>query len=223
MINIDSSIRDIVSSSWQYWHGRETITLTSRTKSSDTAYTIKNCKRFDRTKADIPAQHQGAVVGVDLEWFIPTASLPSSLVPKIYDTITPGDGGEYIIQSCNQNGWKNWWKLQTKNIVVALGLSDTITLLRGNYFNDGGVKTARSYTPLFSVPGKVIETSEEYIEQLLGKRQAKISYEIHTTKFLRWEPGDRIQDAAGNIYQIVSSQAPNVIDLLNVLVCERIS
>lgn len=223
MINIDDQIRNIVSDSWQYWHGRETIGFVSRTSTTETPYTIYDCKRFDRSKADIPAQHQGAVVGMDLEWFIPTAKIPSGLSPKISDIIVPKEGDEYVIQSVSQNGWRNWWRVQSKNIVLAYGLTDTLTLLRPHSINEGGTKLILSYATIFSTNGKIIETSEEYSEQTLGKRQAKRNYEIHSVRFLPWEPGDRIQDQSGIVYQIISSQAPNTIDSLNVFVCERVS
>lgn len=223
MLDFDEAIRATINTSWQYWHGRETVTLSVHTDAGETLYVVDDCKRFDVTKSDIPGQKQGAIVGADIEWLIPFEKLDDGILPKISDAIIPASGDEFVVQSVNQNGWRNWYKLTCRDISLTPGLVDTITLQRPHYVNTGGVREVLGYSALYSVTGKVIEIASEYSPGLLGKRQAKQTFEVHTSRAVRWTPGDRIGDAKGNIYQITGSQPPSIIDALNILNCERIA
>lgn len=220
---ITESIKPIIEDSWQWWANRETITLTINGDESAPSYLIEDTKRFDVTKQDIPSQKQGGLVGFDYVWIIPSIKLPESITPKISDIITPQEGGEYVIQNVMLNGWKNWHRVTVRNLVLALGLSDKISFNRPIYTNSGGTRKISSYSVIRNnVPAKIVQVAGDIADDLLGKRQNRERYEIHSSWFVPWQPGDQVKDQNGFVYQIVGNSTPNTIDSYNLYVVERV-
>ena len=221
-VAITAAVQGILSTSYVWWQNTESVTLTVAGSAPEQSYTVTNCKRFDVSDRDLPAQKQGGLVAFDLVWLLPVATL-GGVVPKVADIITPSSGVEFTIQDLNQNGWRTWFKATARNLKLALGLSDLIGFWRPNYSNAGGTRSIAGYVPfMLAIPAKIVEIGDDYSPDLLGKRQAKQRYEIHSAKFVRWEPGDQIRDQNGTIFQIVGSTTPNTIDSLNLFTCERI-
>jgi hypothetical protein len=224
VIQINTSVGSLLAGSWQFWHNRETITLVVVGRTSDLEYTVDDCKRFEITKRDIPTQRTGAFTGHDLVWIIPTGKVPGFVVPKVADRVRDAAGTEYTVLDTFRNGWQNWDRLVTRNLVFAYDLRDTISHWRAaNTQDTGGGRVAGTYTEVKSgVPAKVQEVTSAR-EDLLGKRQARRTYEIHCGQMIDWRPTDQIRDQNGLVYQITAGSAPGTIDTADiVLTVERI-
>jgi hypothetical protein len=224
MLNLNQSVRNILGQSWRYWHGRESITFISTGRVSDTEYTVDDAKRFEVTSRDIPTQRTGAFTGSDLVWILPATKLPGLLSPKIADRIKDSAGNEYTILDSFRNGWQNWWKLSTRDLIFAYDLRDTIShWSAANTQDAGGGRVPGTYTQIKSnVPAKIQEITAAR-EDLLGKRQARRTYEIHCGQMIDWKPTDQIIDQNSVVYQIVSTGAVGTIDGASiVLTAERV-
>lgn len=250
-MNVTAPVASILSGSWQWWQNRESVTLIKAGEdvtypllandsdaftfdgdsndiivysgTSELRYTINDVKRFEVNIQDIPPQKQGGYLGYDLLWIIPKVKMPAGVTPEVADSILTPSGDEYVIQDVFQNGWKNWYRLNTRNLVLAYGLSDLISFWRPSYTNSGGTRSIASYIPVWTnLPGKIVEAGDDFAADLLGKRQVRQRYEIHSSKFFRWQPGDQIRDNNGNIFQILSNTAVNVITNYNQYNCEKV-
>ncbi len=223
MKSFSQSLKDITANSWKYWHGKETVTLVV-SGTPEISYSVDEAKRFEVTTRDIPTQKTGAFVGADLIWIIPSAKLPGILNPKIADRVVDAYGNSYTVLDTFENGWRNWWKLTTRNLVFAYSLKDVISHWTAQNSKDsGGGRIAGTYTKVKeNVPAKIQEITSAR-EDLLGKRQARRIYEIHCGEMIDWSPTDQIRDQHGIIYQTVSAGAVGIIDgASTVLTVERV-
>lgn len=245
-MSVTTSVAAWLAGSWQYWQNRETVTLVLSTGQEtpaeavvgtdgnpgeqppdpvvlDAEYTIQECKRFDVNQRDVPTIKTGGYTSFDLVWILPKAKMPTGVAPKPGDIIRDAESVEYTVLDSFQNGWKTWYRLNTRNLTLAYGLSDTLEFSRPIYSNAGGTKRVSSYATLASgIPGKVLETGGSYESDLLGKRQFRDSIEIHSSRWVDLYPGDRITDQNGNIFQVTVVGIPYQLDMLTQYTCERI-
>lgn len=250
-MNVTAPVASILSNSWQWWQNRESVTLIRAgwdteyplnandfdsigfsgnaedllvySSTTELRYTVNDVKRFEINIQDIPPQKQGGYLGHDLLWIIPSVKMPAGVIPKVADAIMTSNGDEYVVQDVFQNGWKNWYRLNTRNLVLAYGLSDLISFWRPSYTNQGGTRSITQYLPVWeNLPAKIVEAGDDFAADLLGKRQVRQKYEIHSSKFFRWLPGDQIRDNKGNIFQIISNTAVNTITNYNQYNCEKV-
>jgi len=245
-MDITLAVKELLRDSYQWWGNLETISLSRPSEgftgvsdilaapgvmlewqrggairySNDLGLTLRNCKRFDIDIRDIPQQRQGGLLSGDLQWVIPVVSLPSGVYPRVADIITDESGVEHTILDTNQNGWRSWYRLNTRNISLAHGLSEVLSFMRPLFVNDGGSKRVSGYEQIGGlVPGKVIEVADEFTDSVIGKRQTRLRYEVHSSRFVRWSPGHQIRSGQLSL-QIVSSTAPDLIDGLVIYQCE---
>ena len=244
-MTVTSSVASWLSGSWQYWHNRETVTLVQSNglgsspeatvgvdgnPGEQPAHAVTNpesvvtdCKRFDVNQRDVPSVKTGGYTSFDLVWIIPKAKLPTGVAPKPGDIVRDAGMAEYTVLDSFQNGWKTWYRLTTRNLTLAYGLSDTLVFSRPNYQNAGGTRLVTSYTTLASgIPGKVISTGGSYEPDLIGKRQFRDAIEVHSARWIDMMPGYRITDQTGGIYQVVSMGPPYQLDMLTQYTCERV-
>lgn len=251
MLTVSESVAATLSGSWQWWQGRETVDLITAPSfpvlvvgpslalvalspdgtrkltigSTGTSQTvqIQNAKRFEVTERDIPAARTGAFTGGDLIWIIPAAMVPSYVVPKIGDKIIPAEGDSYTILDVFKNGWRNWYKFTTRNLVFVYNLKDTIRLCVAQDLPGAGGMRITTYAESAGMAAKVIETAGSR-EDLLGQRQRRKSYEIHVGEVFTWKASDRLKDQHGNIYQIVGNGPVGTIDNAGMIIeAERVN
>jgi hypothetical protein len=221
-MNINRPVSKLLAGSWKWWVGRETITYVSIMPDGiESEYIIDDTKRFEISQRDAPPQKTGGYIAGDMTWIIPSQKLPAMIYPKMGDRIKDCCDAEFTILDSFQNGWQNWWRLSVRNLVFVLGLRNTLSFWRPQYVNSGGTRSVSAYTPIrLNVPGKIIETGDEYTPDTFGVRQTRERFDIYSLYWIRWEPGDQIRDQAGKIYTIISSGPPNQLDAANLYTCE---
>lgn len=70
----------------------------------------------------------GMYTAVDLVWHLPVAELPES--PRLGDVILDGDNQQWTILTVKQATLGARWRCETRNVSVAFGLDDTISVLK---------------------------------------------------------------------------------------------
>ena len=78
-VAITAAVQGILSTSYVWWQNTESVTLTVAGSEPEQSYTVTNCKRFDVSDRDLPAQKQGGLVAFDLVWLLPVATLHAVL------------------------------------------------------------------------------------------------------------------------------------------------
>ncbi len=70
----------------------------------------------------------GLYTAVDLVWHLPVAELPES--PRLGDVILDGDDQRWTILTVKRATLGARWRCETRNVSVAFGLDDTISVLK---------------------------------------------------------------------------------------------
>ena len=70
----------------------------------------------------------GLYTAVDLVWHLPVAELPES--PRLGDVILDGDDQRWTILTVKRATLGARWRCETRNVSVAFGLDDTISILK---------------------------------------------------------------------------------------------
>ena len=119
--------------------GVETVTLLRRGSTTGAAGTvIAHALRRAMTAAEASIVNRGDVhkkvassglhTAADLTWHLPTAELPQA--PRLGDLILDGGGQRWTILEVKRTTLGARWRCATRNVAVAFGLDDTISVLK---------------------------------------------------------------------------------------------
>jgi hypothetical protein len=209
------------------WDNTEAVTYTvyGQTVSNigyTQPYSISVAKRRSISNADIPSQKTGILTADDLVWLIPAAVIDNEVRPNINDYITDSSNRIWTVLSTQLNNLQSTWRLVTRDLILAEKLSDSMALYRPTNTIDAAGSRVTSYTLITdNIPARVQETGTE-IADTFGKKAVKTRYDIHLGIRIDWQATDQLRNEAGDIFQIVSGSAPDIIDLLQVVTAEVI-
>lgn len=205
-----------LSDDYLIWDNRETITYTAEKRSGDSAYVIDDCKRRALTYREL-AFSGGAYTSGDRAWLIPTAVIPDGITPKIADRVTDDDGAVWTVLEAALNTYQSWWRLLTRNIVLAADLREVVTLSSPSTAQDAaGGRTPVYSTAVADLPAKILE-GEVTSEDQLGKRQAVRRFTAWVGQRVYPAADWRLTDSAGVVYQITGWRAADRHDVLQEL------
>lgn len=205
-----------LSDDYLIWDNRETITYTVEKRAGDVAHTIDDCKRRALTYREL-AFSGGAYTSGDRAWLIPTVKLPAGVTPKIADRVTDGGGTAWTVLDAALNTFQSWWRLTTRNIVLAADLRELVTLSSPSAVQDAaGGRTPVYASAVSNLPAKILE-GEVTAEASLGKRQAVRRFTAWVGQRVYPAADWRLTDAAGVVYQITGWRAADRFDVLQEL------
>ena len=213
------SIRGSILNDWQYWSDREPVTLLTHTKVSDVSHPLASAKRRALTYRELSAAN-GVYTGQDLVWLLPAAVLPSGVVPKMADVIRDSTGTPWTVLEAALNTLQTYWRLTTRDRVLAYGLRDTISVWRPtNAASPAGDRTPK-YKPLYLNVQARIQPQAQDATDRLGKRFLSERFQIYVERDLGVEINDQVRDGTGKIYQITGYEDPSQVTLLPSIMCE---
>jgi hypothetical protein len=198
--------------------GTETVTLLRRGSTlGDNGTVIAHALRRGMTAAEAAIIASGDVhknvpsdgqhTASTLAWHLPIAELP--LEPHLGDVILDGDGQRWTILALKRVTLGARWRCETKNVIVAFGLDDTISVLKTT---DG--TTWRTWRTGIRARIQPIETK---IVADADTPYTTKTYRIFTEENLELDHTCRIRGADGSIYSITRTTGAERIGELQVL------
>lgn len=208
---------------WQLWDNVEEVTFRSNRSNSATPYTISSALGRAPNWKELQASN-GAYTGQDKVW-----NLPASLVtaagavgidlPKPGDTIIDESDATWTVLQVALNTWKTVWRLMCRNLSLAYGLRDTISIERGRLTRDAAGSPLTTWEAVYEdIPARVQLVSQAPVEWLgvsgaqgdymvVVDRQLTLSMQFERVKF-----GDEY-------LEIKAYRNPQRIDELPILDC----
>jgi hypothetical protein len=142
-----------------------------------------------------------------LAWHLPTAELP--LEPRLGDVILDDNGQRWTILEVKRVTLGARWRCETKNVAVAFGLDDTISLLKTS---DGDIwRTWQTGIRARIQPLETKISTDAYTSST-----AK-TYRIFIEETLELDHTCRIRGADGSLYSITRSTGAERIGELQVI------
>lgn len=163
---------------FRLWPQREDVTYLSAASGGYSSFPLTYpggaAKRRGLTFKEM-AGSGGAYTGQDRVWLVPAAVLPTvptPVTPKPADQVLDGTGVAWTVLQADAGKYGQTWRLTTRNLILALGLRDTVSLLRAaNPADPGGMRVPTYAAVEANVPARVQET-DAGAEDRQGKRQA---------------------------------------------------
>ena len=144
----------------------------------------------------------GQCVAADVDWHLPAAELPAP--PSIGDAILDGDGLRWTILELELIMLRTRWKCSTRELSIAYGLDDTITILKAEYAkSDAGAAEPTWQTWRTGVRARI-----QPVEVKVGAENSALcatsTYRIFVEDDLTLDQTHRIRGVDGTIFQITS-------------------
>lgn len=212
-----------ISDDFAVWDGAESMTFTSRRTAAGS--------NGDATEASVlalPAMVSGAELapaggvyaGYDQVWWIPAKLL--SVAPKPADVLADKDGSALTVLKAELRGQRSYWRVTTRNLVLAFDLRVKVSVLRPTNAQDAAGGRVPTFAAVYSnVPARIQEVRDEEVE-VFGRRGVQTVYKVYVAQQLDVTTEDLLQDAAGTKYQIVAYSDGNLIDKLPSLDAVRV-
>lgn len=118
--------------------GFETVTLLRQGSAAGIGETVSHALRRAITSGEAAILKQGDVrkkvasdgkyAAADAVWHLPIAEVPEA--PQLGDVVVDGSGERWTILEVKKATLGTRWRCGTRNVVVAFGLDDTISLLK---------------------------------------------------------------------------------------------
>jgi hypothetical protein len=158
-------------------------------------------------------QHTAATV----IWHLPVAELP--VAPRLGDVILDGDGQRWTVLEvkCATLGVR--WRCETKNVSVAFGLDDTISVLKAVSM-PGGSGEATWQTWRTGVRAR-IQPTETTITNIAGTASTTTTYRIFVEENLDLDHTCCIRGPDGTLYTITRTVGAERIGELQVVEAQR--
>ena len=213
-----------VSTDYTIWDNRESVTY--RLKTSSGAYQL-----YDLTDcmAEAPTfKEQAASGGVytsqDRAWNLPAKIVTAAVMagqPKPGDQITDENGSTWTVLNVALNTWKTCWRLMCRNLALAYGLRDTITIQRGSVTRDAsGSHRVTWHDQYTGVQARVQLVSQRSMD-MLGVTGTKGDYLVVIDRDIERTAVDRV--VWGTTYLDINElRNPQRIDELPVLDCTKV-
>jgi len=158
----------------------------------------------------------GRCTAADLVWHLPVAELDES--PRLGDVILDGDAQRWTILAVKRTTVDTRWRCETRNVSVAYGLDDTITVQKSGTVS--GVTTWRTWRTGIRAR---IQPTQTTIDAAADTPSTTIGYRIFVEEDLELDHTYRICGADGTVYTITGATGAERIGELQVIAAEVIT
>ena len=155
----------------------------------------------------------GRYAGVDVVWHLPVAELAES--PGLGDAILDGNGHRWTILTVKKATLGTRWRCETRNVSVAYGLDDTISVLKS-----AGELQWRTWLTGIRARIQPIETKIDNDEE---SPSTTTRYRIFVEEDLELDHTCAIRGADGTIYAVTGTVGSQRIGELQVVETEVVS
>lgn len=213
------------SDDWQVWDGLETVTYASTrtaTGAGGNAYAIVTAAalRADTQQSETEPSG-GRYAKGRLVWDLPASYLPG-IECKPGDTLTDARNDTWTVLESRWQVQGTIYRLETINLAVAYDLRELVSITRPTNTQDAAGGRVPTFAAVYSgVQARIQETTADVTDGM-GRRQARRTYQVFIGSRPTLLIEDRLVDSAGVVYEITGWHAPDRIDQLMTLDCERL-
>ena len=133
---------------WRVWDKMEPIRIESARRKINVPDSVPQAKRRALTRKELAASG-GAYTSQDMVWLVPVELVPH-LDFKPADVVLDRDNIRWTALEAGFNTWRTWWRLVTRDLVLAFDLRDKIDIERASISMDASgayVKAFPTLTP----------------------------------------------------------------------------
>ncbi len=154
----------------------------------------------------------GQQLADDLVWHLPVAELPDA--PQLGDVILDGDGRRWTVLTVKLATLGARWRCETRNVAVAHGLDDTISVQKSTTTIVSGVSTTTWRTSKTGIRAR-IQPIETVIDA--ATPSTTTTYRIFVEENVELDHTCRILGPDGTVYSITGSTGADRIGELQVI------
>lgn len=206
--------------------GLETVTLLRRgNMPGETGTVVAHALRRAMTaveatiaaKGDVHKQvaSGGRQTAAELAWHLPVVELPDS--PRLGDVIVDGAGGRWTVLEVKLTTFGSRWRCVARNVAVAFGLDDTISVLKAAYTKSPCGAAEPTWRTWKTGVRARVQPRETKIVAGAETRSAVSRYRIFAEEDLDLDQTCCIRGADGTLYTIVDTAGAERIGELQVI------
>jgi len=149
------------------------------------------------------ADTHGKLLAHDLVWHLPADQLDEP--PRPGDVVLDGSGGRWTILEAESVTLQTRWRANTRNLAVAHGLDDTVTILKATYAKGtGGAAEPTWHTWRAGVRAR-IQAQGASMDTEHRSRRTAARYRIFVDEDLPLDHTHRVQGPDGTSYRILGT------------------
>lgn len=208
--------------------GTETVTLKRRGSGNQTVVTRALRRVVDTREARVRNRYntwksvasEGRHTASDAAWHLPSEQLGDA--PRLGDLIIDGAGVRWTILDVQLTTLRTRWQCISRNLAVAYGLDDTITILRASYAKGAGGAAEASWRPWKTGVRARVQPAEADVGTAHQARRTTRRFQIFVEEDVTLDHTHRIQGPDGTIYKIKGSNGTQRIDQVQTIDAEVI-
>jgi hypothetical protein len=158
----------------------------------------------------------GRYTAAAVAWHLPVAELP--VAPQLGDVLLDGSGQRWTILGVSRATLGTRWCCQTKNVAVAFGLDDTISVLKASGTDGSGQTVWRTWRTGVRARIQPIQTT---ISDVAGTATTTRTYRIFVEEDQDLDHTCSIRGPDGTLYTITRSVGAERIGELQVIDVQR--
>jgi hypothetical protein len=143
----------------------------------------------------------GQCVATDSDWHLPVAEL--EFPPGIGDVIIDGDKRRWTILEMELVMLQTRWKCFTRELAIAYGLEDTVTILKAEYASGGGNAEPSWRIWRTGIRARIQPVAVKVVV-IDSVRSSKETVRIFLEEDVELDHNHRIRGANGSLYEITS-------------------
>ena len=198
--------------------GTETVTLKRRGSSAQTIVINALRRAVDTREAMVrnayntwktPAS-EGRHTASDLTWHLPKAQLGDA--PRSGDLIVDGSGQRWTVLDVRLATLETRWQCLTRNLAIAFGLDDTVTILKATYAKGDGGAAESTWNVWKTGVRARIQPAEVDVGTEHQARRTTRRFQVFVEEDVALDHSHRIQGPDGTIYRIRGTLGTERID-----------
>ncbi len=203
--------------------GLETVTLLRRNRPEGPGETIDRAFRRAITAAQAAIVERGDVrktvasdghyTAADAVWHLPAAELP--IAPQLGDVILDVQGQRWTILEVKQTTLGSRWRCETRNVVIAFALDDTVSVVKAV---EG--MTGQSWQTWKTGIRARIQPMTRKMASTASTPTTTATYRVFLEENVELDHACAIRSSDGTIYSIVSTSGMDRIGELQVVEAE---
>jgi len=157
----------------------------------------------DRREVRRQAESDGELLASDVVWHLPAEQLADP--PKLGDVVVDSAAVRWTILAVQPATLGRRWRLSTRNLVIAHGLDDTVTILVANYAKGSSGAVEPTWRTWRTGVRAKIQAQDVRVATEHRARRTATRYRIFLGDDVTLDHTHRIQGSDGTVYKIVST------------------
>lgn len=191
--------------------GLEAVTLIRRGR-EPTAITDALQRALSTT--EITAS-DGEYLAGDVRWHVPVVQLV--LDPRLGDRIKDAAGNYWTILSRRLDTLEHRWRLVCRDVAIAYGLNDTITILQASYSKGSGGAAEKTWTEWRTGVRARVQEIDAQVDTEHESRIIRRRFEVYIGSDLDVNHRHRVQAGDGTLYRVTGTSGKGQLGQLQTI------